>query len=209
MAVLGDAAARYPSNDNGAGDQINTDGFRFNGSTPLNQNTYIAKMDFNLSDNQTLFVRGNYQWDTQSTAARFPDTPSPSIWSHPTGFAAGHTWLASPRLTNTFRYGITRQAYSRQGDQDGNYIRFRAVYQPTLNATTLNRVTPTHNFTNDTSWVKGSHTFQFGTNIRLIENSRNSSDNAYDDATSNAFFCAPGSLTSALPDLSGGSETSY
>jgi len=208
-AVLADAAARYPSNDNGAGDQINTDGFRFNGSTPLNQNTYIAKMDFNLSDNQTLFVRGNYQWDTQSTSAAFPDTPSPSIWSHPTGFAVGHTWLASSSLTNTFRYGITRQAYSRQGDTGSNFIRFRAVYSPTLNQTTLNRVTPTHNFTNDTSWVKGSHTIQFGTNIRLIENSRGSFGNAFDDATSNAFFYPPGTLTVGVNDLSGGSETSY
>ncbi|MFQ5737666.1 MAG: carboxypeptidase regulatory-like domain-containing protein [Acidobacteriota bacterium] len=209
VAVLGAAASKYPANDNGAGDQINTDGFRFNAPTPLNQNTYIAKLDFNLSDSQTLFVRGNYQWDTQGTAPQFPDTPAPTIWSHPTGLAIGHTWTATPTITNTFRYGITRQSFSRQGDTNRNFIRFRAVFSPVLNQTTLNRVTPMHNFTNDTSWVMGSHTFQFGTNIRFIDNQRSSFANAFDDATSNAFFYPPGSLTSNVPDLSGGSETSY
>ena len=208
-AILADAAARYPANDNGAGDQINSDGFRFNAPTPLNQNTYIAKLDFNLSDKQQLFVRGNYQWDTQSTAPNFPDTPSPTVWSHPVGLAIGHTLIATPNLTNTFRYGLTRQAFSRQGDTSGNFIRFRFVFAPVLNSLGLTRVTPTHNFTNDTSWVKGNHTFQFGTNIRLINNSRASFANAYDDATTNPFFYPPGTLTQAVPDLSGGSEVPY
>ncbi len=208
-AVLAGAASRYPANDNGEGDQINTDGFRFNASTPLNQNTYIGKVDLNLSNKQTLFVRGNYQWDTQSTAPQFPDTPAPTIWSHPTGVAVGHTWTVRPTLINTFRYGLTRQAFSTQGDTGENFIRWRAVYQPVLPSRTLSRVTPTHNLTNDTSWILGTHTFQFGTNIRLIRNQRDSFANAFDDATSNAFFYPPGSLTLDLPDLSGGSETSY
>ena len=71
-AALGDAAARFPRNDDGVGDGVNIGGFRFNGSTPLDQNTYIARFDFNLADNQQLFVRGNYQWDHQGFLGRYP-----------------------------------------------------------------------------------------------------------------------------------------
>jgi len=63
LAVLASAAARYPANDNTVGDGLNTSGFRFNAKTPARLNTYIARFDFNLTDRQTLFVRGNYQND--------------------------------------------------------------------------------------------------------------------------------------------------
>ncbi len=203
--VLGDAAGRYAANDNGAGDAFNTGGFRFNASTPLNQNTYTAKVDFNLSETQQLFVRGNYQWDNQAFGAgggallpNFPDTPAPSRWSHPYGVAAGHTWALRPNIVNTFRYGLTRQGFSSQGDSAENGITFRFIFSPLCfgsvtggcNGRTLSRTTPVHNFTNDTSWIKGNHTLQFGTNLRFIANDRTSFASAFDTAVTNPSFYA-------------------
>ena len=52
-----------------------------------------------------------------------------------------------------------------------NSITFRFVYEPRLFTRTLSRITPTWNFVDDVSWVKGNHTWQFGTNIRTIETS--------------------------------------
>jgi hypothetical protein len=104
---------------------------------------------------------------------------------------------------------MTRQAYSRQGDSGDSYIRFRAVYSPVIPTRTLSRVTPTTNIVNDVSWIKGSHTFQFGTNIRVIRNQRDSFTNAFDDATSNGFYYAPGSLVGPAGDVSAGTETPY
>ncbi len=195
VGVFADAAAAYPANDSSVGDDLNTGGFRFNSSTPLNQNTWIAKMDFNLTDAQTLFVRGNYQWDNQQFSQAeapllpwLPGTPAPGLWSHPIGMAAGHTWTITPTFINTFRYGLTRQGFSQQGDSGENSFRFRSVFQPRAYSRTLDRTTPVHNFTNDTSWITGKHTFQFGTNIRLITNSRASFANAFDDANANIGF---------------------
>lgn len=209
LAALADAAARYPMNDNGVGDGVNISGFRFNGSTPLDQNTYIARLDFNLADNQQLFVRGNYQWDHQGFLGRYPDTPAPSLWQHPGGIAIGHTWTVTPNFINTFRYGLTRESFSNQGDSSDNAINFRFIYQPRSFSRTLSRTTPVHNFVNDTSWIKGTHTFQFGTNIRVIKNNRLSYANSYDSAVANPSFYAGSGGVLDIPNVLSGDRDVY
>jgi hypothetical protein len=89
---------------------------------------------------------------------------------------------------NNLRYGLTRQAFTDGGDSTGNDIDFRFVFQPTGETHTVSRVTPVHNFTDDVSWIHGNHTVQFGGNIRLISNSRNSSAVAFDFAETNPSF---------------------
>ena len=58
LQFLADKTRRYVANDTTSGDGINTAGFRFNAPTPTVQDTYVLKFDFNLTDRQTLFVRG-------------------------------------------------------------------------------------------------------------------------------------------------------
>ena len=204
LAFLADKTQRYVANDITVGDLVNTGGFRFNASTPTTFDTYLLKLDFNLTDNQSLFVRGNYQEDNIGVLPTFPDERSPSIWYHPKGFAAGHSWTVSDRMVNRFTYGLTRAAFTRQGDQDGNNIQFRFIFNPLL-TTALTRVTPVHNFVDDVTWVKGNHTLQFGGNVRLIKNERRSFQNAFDVLTTNPSGYAASSavLTSAGPDGTG------
>lgn len=190
VAVLADAAKRYPANDSSIGDGLNTGGFRFNASTPLKWNTHIARLDYNVTSDakHVVFLRGNYQQDTINFAPEFPDTPSPRVWNHPTGIAGGYNWVISPALINNFRYGLTREAFSHQGDATQNQIDFRAVFQPLTFDRTLARTTPVHNFTDDLSWTHGNHTWQFGGNVRLIRNSRASNASSFDTARLNLFF---------------------
>ncbi|MFL6214735.1 MAG: carboxypeptidase regulatory-like domain-containing protein [Blastocatellia bacterium] len=190
VAVLADAARRYPANDFSIGDGLNTAGFRFNASTPLKWNTHIARLDYNVTSDarHVVFLRGNYQQDTINFAPRFPDTPSPRVWNHPTGIGVGYNWVIGPTLVNNFRYGLTREAFSHQGDATTNAIDFREVFQPLTFDRTLNRTTPTHNFTDDLSWTRGNHTWQFGGNVRLIRNSRTSNASSFDRARLNLFF---------------------
>ena len=137
LAALAEAARRYPANDFTLGDssptlKLNTAGFRFNAPTPLRWNTHIAKLDFNLTQDgkHILFVRGNYQQDVIGGVPQFPDTLAPNFWHHPYGFAVGHTWSLSASKVNSFRYGLTRMAFSNQGDSSDNDITFRFVYEP-------------------------------------------------------------------------------
>ncbi len=204
LAYLKDKTQRYVANDTTVGDGINTGGYRFNAPTPTNFDTYTTKLDFNLTDRQTLFVRGNYQEDDIGVAPAFPDTPAPSIWYHPKGFAVGHSWTMTNSLINRFNYGLTRAAFSRQGDQTGNNIQFRFIFNPAV-TTALTRVTPVHNFVDDVTWVKGNHTLQFGGNVRLIRNTRQSFQNAYDVLTTNpsGYNASSAVLTSAGADATG------
>ena len=201
---LRDKTQRYVANDTTVGDGINTGGFRFNAPTPTTLDTYILKLDFNLTNSQTLFVRGNYQEDNIGQLPTFPDTPAPSIWYHPKGFALGHSWTASSRMVNRFTYGLTRAAFTRQGDQTANNIQFRFIFAPVL-TTALTRVTPVHNIVDDVTFVKGNHTLQFGGNVRLIKNTRQSFAAAFDTLTTNPSGYAASSavLTSAGADGSG------
>jgi hypothetical protein len=205
LAVLADAAARYPANATSVGDGFNTSGFRFNAPTSVNFNTNVARLDYNLTSDarHILFLRGNYQQDLVSFAPQFPDTPPPGFWSHPYGFVVGHTWSINKNLINDFKYGLTRLAFTNFGDSDQNEIFFRFVYEPRLFNRTVSRTTPVHNFTDDVSWTKGSHGLQFGTNIRIIRNSRNSTANAFDNAIANpSFYDFSGAvLTDPFEDL--------
>jgi hypothetical protein len=202
LAVLASAAQRYPANDTTVGDGLNTGGFRFNARTPTQLNTYIARFDFNLTDRQNLFVRGNYQQDIVTRAVYFssdcsatgdnvqcfPDTPPLTFWNHPKGFAIGHTWTASNTFLQRFSYGFTRTAFTQGGDSDQNRVNFRFIFSPNSFARSLSRTTPVHNFVDDISWTKGNHTFGFGGNVRIIRNNRTSLGGSYDTAIINPSY---------------------
>ena len=209
VTAMAAAAAAFPANDDGVGDGVNIGGFRFNGSTPLDQNTYTARLDFNLADNHQLFLRGNFQWDRQGFLARYPGAPTASTWEHPTGIAVGHTWNLRPTLINNFRYGLTRQAFTQLGDSGDNAINFRFIYAPRDFSRTLSRTNPVHNWTNDTSWIKGDHTFQFGANIRKINNQRQSFRNAYDSGVMNPSFYAGSGGVVDIPGVASGDRDVY
>lgn len=191
------AAAKYPANDFTTGDStasrlLNTAGFRFNASTPVDLNSHVGKFDFNLTENQQLFVRTNVIYDLTGQPPQFPDTPRPNVWSHPTGIAAGHTWTISNRVINRFTYGYTREAFTQQGDSGENAVSFRFVFSPLGFSRTVSRVTPVQTISDDLSWVKGNHTLQFGGTIRLVKNNRVSFGNAFDNAIANPSFYSGG-----------------
>ncbi len=202
LAVLAAAAARYPANDSTVGDGLNTSGFRFNARTPTQLNTYIGRFDYNPTDRQSLFVRGNYQQDVITRAVYFdsdcssvgdavqcfPDTPPLTIWNHPKGLAVGHTWTINNNLVNRFAYGFTRASFTQGGDSNENRYNFRFIFSPNAFARSLSRTTPVHNFVNDVSWIRGNHTYGFGGNVRLIRNNRTAFGASFDNAVANPSY---------------------
>jgi hypothetical protein len=193
-------------NDFTTGDGLNTAGFRFNAPISSELNVHIARFDLTLTDRQSVFLRGNYQNDLYGQAPAFPTTPSPDIWVHPVGFVAGHNWTLTNTLVNSFRIGLTRQSFTRQGDSTDNLVNFRFVYQPFLYQRGLSRTTPVWNVADDLSWIKGTHTVQFGGNLRFVSNKRVSYANAFDSAIINpSYYANNGStLDDPLPGLDPG-----
>jgi hypothetical protein len=198
VSTLATAAGKYHINDSTIGDGLNTGGFRFNAPAPVRLHSHNAKVDFNLTNKQTLFVRSSVQYDTWGGLPSYPDTPAANEWDHPMGIAVGHTWIISNSLVNTLHYGYTRQAFTQGGDTEANYVWFRFVYNPTNQQYPASRVTPVHNWADDLSWVKGKHTFQFGTYISKTNNSRTSFGQAFDNATTNPSYYLTGLLRTPL-----------
>jgi len=210
LAFLASAAARYPANDlPGPGDGYNTGGFRFNNPTHVNENTHIMRLDYNLKKSQQIFFRTTVQHDLNDLGQYFPDTPQTQLWSHPWGFVIGHTWQLGSNKVNNFRYGLTREAFTQIGDFAGDRVVFRGMFQPFAYNQTLSRKTPVHSFVDDFSWIKGSHTFQFGTNIRLIKNERVDFSKSYDNASTNYFFYSQSgsSLSTGITGIATGFRT--
>src|SRR5947209_463878 len=203
LAALFGAAQKYQANDNSVGDGLNTGGFRFNATTPQHLNSHYARFDFTPTHDQTLFVRANAIIDHSTGAQWLPDTKAPSLWSHPFGIAAGHTWTIGPNMVNNIRYGFTRQAFTTSGDSTGNDISFRFVFQPNGQLHDVSRVTPVHNITDDGSWNHGKHVFQYGFNFRAVSNGRVSFANAFDNAVTNpSFYLGAGDhVSSAFQDF--------
>lgn len=197
LATLADAARRYPANDFTVGDGLNTAGFRFNAKIPQTQNTHTARFDWRVrsDESQTVTFRSIFQDDSFDAPSAFPDTPSITTTSRPFGTVVAHNWVIKSNLINNLRYGYTRQSFSNNSDATDDTITFRAVFAPRLFARAFARQTDTQNITDDVSWVKGNHSFQFGTNIRVVRNQRSNELTLTDLAVVNrSFFSGSGSV---------------
>lgn len=200
LSVFADAAKRYTANSFETGDRLNTGGFRFNADNKIKKNSHVLRLDFNLNAKQQLFFRANYIDDFETSAPQFPDTPVPSMWSHPYGFVIGHNWTISNNIFNNFRYGLSRDATSSLRDSNDNVISFARVYSPRLTGRTFSAIDSVQNITDDVSWLWRNHTFQFGTNIRFISSRVRAFAGSLDTATvDSAFYPGDGnSITNRL-----------
>jgi len=170
-------------NDFSQGDLLNFVGYRFKGPVPTNNNWYIARADYKLTQNgsHSIFWRGALRNDAHSTAPYLPNTPAEHTFAdYSKGYTVGYTALLKPNLVNNFHWGFTRQSFGDIGNNDTQpFIFFRGLNDDegannSELAVTRSSVfqTPVYNIVDDLSWTKGKHTLQFGTNIRFIRNPR-------------------------------------
>ena len=120
---------QYPvANGTKTGDQYNTGSYTFSSPLPLHQITNIARLDYNLTAKQAVFVRGNLQSDNQATALPFPgQPPSTNVFGNNRGIAGGHIWSINNNLSNNFRYGFVRQGTGTRGTGSQPYVSFSTL----------------------------------------------------------------------------------
>ena len=179
----------YPAgNDTTQGDGLNSIGYRFPYTIARKYDTYIARIDWNLTSNgkHTLFWRGNLQNDSEPGAPAFPGQPPQSIsLTNSKGFAAGYTFLVTPRLVNDLRYGLTRQGVDDAGASTQPIIFFSEVAQPVSTMRSTAVIIPVQNIVDNVSWTKHNHNLAFGGNIRIIDDKRSGNAQSYPDGQMN------------------------
>lgn len=179
----------YPMpNDLTQGDGYNYVGYRFSAPTPTTDNWLIFRLDYKLTQNgnHTLFFRGSGRDDTSVTAGQFlPGTaPEASQVDLSKGFVGGYTGLYGPSWVNAIRYGYTHQSVGTVGDSDQPWVYFRGMDQGVTYSSQF--VAPVHNIVDTATYLKGTHTFQFGGNILLMRNNGNNYGDSFSDSLLNS-----------------------
>ncbi len=183
---------KFVTNDTSAGDGLNYAGYRFAAPISLDNNAVIARVDYNLTSNgkQILFWRGALQNFSNPQAPFLPGTvPEQTITDHSKGFVVGYTAVISNTLANTFHWGFTRQSTGFIGDSNQPWNTFLGLDQGITYS--HNFQMPVHNFTDDFSWTKGSHSLQFGGNVGIARDPRLSSLHSFSTAVGTTSWMAP------------------
>ncbi len=178
-------AQRYPKgNDPTGGDGINTMGYRFNAPVILKENDYVARLDYNLTQNQKMFARASLVSQRQgdninfTSPIQFPSDPvTRSIDDSSWAWVVGHNMVIGANKTNQVSYGETIQRlgfpslYNPSGALQWAFEGLSAPYLGNFNA--QGRVIPVPQLRDDFSWVKGSHTLGFGGTFKFINTYNN------------------------------------
>jgi hypothetical protein len=161
------------TNDFAAGDGLNYAGFVFRAPTSLDNDVFISRLDWRVTSDgkHTIFWRGALQ-DLRNPGAPFlpGGGPQSTTVDHSKGFALGYTALITNALSNSFRWGYTRQSYGVDGNTNQAWNQFLGLDEGFTYS--HNFQVGIHNLLDDVSWTKGTHTFQFGTSIGLARDPR-------------------------------------
>ncbi len=184
---------RFPLPNEPGLDGHNIMNYRFAAPIANDFKTYVARLDVKLNESGThhLFVRGAAQDDTIADPPQYPDGPARSTQAYKNiGVAVGYDWAVSSTLMNSFRYGMTKVDFEAAGRVKANYVTFRFIDSLEPITFTSTRETPNHNFVDELSWLKGSHTFKLGANLRFVRIPSQRDSGSYISATVNPSWVA-------------------
>jgi hypothetical protein len=177
------------------GDGLNYSGYRFAAPIKLDNNAFILKLDYHLTADgkHTVFWRGALQNVFNPGEPFLPvsaATPEQTLTDHSKGMAVGYTAVIRPSLVNSFHYGFTRQSFGDVGNSDTKGWNIFYTLDQGISYS-RNFQLPVHNFVDDLSWTKGSHTFQFGGNLGIARDPRLSYQHSWNTALGATFWMAP------------------
>lgn len=198
---------QYPlPNTDAVGFGLDFRGFTFPSPLPLDENAFVAKLDYRLTrdGNHSLFLRaimnndraanpfapnGDTEEATNYGGEQFPGQPQMQVLHiNNKGFTAGYTATFSSTLINNLRFGYTSQLINNAGLQTQQYIDFRGMDNLTAQTPTVNTHVPVKNIVDDLTKVIGNHTLQFGANYRLVDNLRHSNEENFFWGQTNVYW---------------------
>jgi hypothetical protein len=180
LAYFNQTYGNLVPNDTAVGDGLNYVGYLFRAPISDSNNAFIARLDYHLTADgkHTLYWRGNLQSIFNPQAPFLPGTRAEqTLEDHSKGLALGYTAVLSPTKVNTLRWGFTRQSTGLIGDTNQPWNIFYGLDQGIVYS--HNAQTPVHSIQDDFSWIKGTHTLQFGTNVGFARDPRLSYEHSF------------------------------
>ncbi len=171
---------RYPApNDFNVGDGLNTAGLRFNAPDPLIENSYLSRIDYNITGNNKIFGRfniRNYKTVNLSNGdlpVQFPGDPLTALETiRDRAWVIGDTWTINSNAINQFTYGETRANLQEPIAFNGAGAFYELSFfgsfagstfaTPFERQTSQGRVVPEPTLRDDFTLIRGKHTIQFG-----------------------------------------------
>ncbi|HTR24570.1 MAG TPA: TonB-dependent receptor [Terriglobales bacterium] len=204
---------KYPSpNTDSVGDGFDYRGFTFPAPNPTRHVTYILKLDYRLTENgnHSLFVKGHLQNWNEKNPPQFPgQPPTDIITNNSKGLFVGYTALFGSTRVNNLRYGFIRQGIGDAGLGVADHNVFRGMTDVQglgfIPSDLIN--VPVHNLVDDMNWTKSRHNFQFGGNLRIVNNNRTGNVSNYSVARTNVYWldnAAVADTGSSLDPAAGG-----
>jgi hypothetical protein len=161
-------------NNNDVGDGLNTAGFRFNNPADSYEDQFTIRGDHNLTSTHRVFLRWSWQRNSSidslnNADATFPGQVQGTQGGHRWGFSAGSDWNFGQSWVNEFRIGhqSATVAFNRPARLPGPTIVSNSFTDPISSAFAQGRNSPVNDITDNVTKISGSHTFKFGTNVRM------------------------------------------
>ncbi|MFQ5777243.1 MAG: carboxypeptidase regulatory-like domain-containing protein, partial [Terriglobia bacterium] len=171
---------------------LNFTGFRFNSPIEITNNIYTARFDVNLDreGKHTVFWRGSLaDIKLDLLPAQFPGRPASAVLlNNGKGFVTSYAAQLRPTLINNFRWGFTRGGINQTG-VGGTVFQVRSLDTNTNFNRSFGTKRPIHEFKDDLTWIRGTHTVQGGVNYRRIRNDRFTNQISFPRFFVNNGFC--------------------
>ena len=187
-------------NSNVTGDGYNYQGFVFASPTHEKQNVYIARADYNITQDgkQRLSVMGAMRDDSSDSCGGcqpyFPgQPPQGQTVYHNKGLIGTYSAVIRPNLMSNLHYGFVRESFGTLGNSYQPWISFNFGQGITR---TRNFQRPTHNFSEDLSWIHGKHTLQFGGYLLFMRNPQFDYTSSFDSGNTNSSFTTTSGFSS-------------
>ena len=166
------------SNNTSIGDSRNTAGFRFNTPNGSTGRNIGFRLDYDITSKHR--VEGVYSHflsklpnDVQlnNIGEQFPGLPGGGQESSRPRWAIA--WIASltPNITNEARFGFSSSTplfFNNEDFSEGYRLTLPLITNPIQNFLQQGRAPRNYDLINNTTWVKDSHVFKFGTSARFI-----------------------------------------
>jgi hypothetical protein len=150
------------------GDLVNTAGYRFNAPTPLKEDDYVQRVDYNLTGKMKIDGVGHFtRRNDEYGQIQFPGDPQtfPRL-DRSYSWVANHTWTISNNKLNQASFGETHEdldfpvAFNPQGVNVYGYAGLSGPYAGGNNAQA--RTYPIPIVRDDFSWERGRHSLVLG-----------------------------------------------